>query len=40
MTDARELVDELRLIGCHANGEARCTCAIGQGAAITSGGRG
>lgn len=30
---ARELVDELRLIGCHANGDARCTCVIGQEAA-------
>ena len=29
----RELVDELRLIGCHANGDARCTCVIGQEAA-------
>ena len=28
MTDTRELVDELRLIGCHANSDARCT---GQG---------
>ena len=33
MTDTRELVDELRLIGCHANGDARCTCVIGQEAA-------
>ena len=33
MTDTRELVDELRLIGCHANGDARCTCGIGQEAA-------
>lgn len=33
MTDTRELVDELRLIGCHANGDARCTCGIGQDAA-------
>ena len=31
----RELVDELRLIGCHANGDARCTCGIGQDAADT-----
>lgn len=29
MTDLRE---ELRLIGCHANGDARCTCAIGSDA--------
>lgn len=29
MTGLRE---ELRLIGCHANGDARCTCAIGQDA--------
>lgn len=35
MTDTRELVDELRLIGCHANGDARCTCGIGQDAADT-----
>lgn len=28
-----DLVDELRLIGCHANGDARCTCVIGQEAA-------
>ena len=28
MTETRELVDELRLIGCHANSDARCT---GQG---------
>ena len=35
MTDTRELVDELRLIGCHANGDARCTCGIGQEAADT-----
>lgn len=33
MTDTRELVDELRLIGCHSNGDARCTCVIGQEAA-------
>ena len=33
MTETRELVDELRLIGCHANGDARCTCVIGQEAA-------
>ena len=33
MTDTRELVDELRLIGSHANGDARCTCVIGQEAA-------
>ena len=26
------LRDELRLIGCHQNGEARCTCAIGADA--------
>ena len=26
-------MDELRLIGCHANGDARCTCVIGQEAA-------
>lgn len=31
--DTRELVDELRLIGCHANGDARCTCVIGPEAA-------
>ena len=31
----RELVDELRLIGCHANSDARCTCVIGQEAADT-----
>lgn len=30
---APELVDELRLIGCHANGDSRCTCVIGQEAA-------
>ena len=35
MTDTRELVDELRLIGCHANSDARCTCVIGQEAADT-----
>jgi len=35
MTDTRELVNELRLIGCHANGDARCTCVIGQDAADT-----
>lgn len=29
MSDLRE---ELRLIGCHANGDARCTCNIGQDA--------
>ena len=33
MTDTRELVAELRLIGCHQNGDARCTCGIGQEAA-------
>jgi hypothetical protein len=27
------LIEELRLIGCHANGDARCTCGIGQDAA-------
>ena len=27
------LKEELRLIGCHANGDARCTCNIGQDAA-------
>lgn len=32
MTDA-ELIAELRLIGCHENGDARCTCGIGQDAA-------
>jgi len=26
------LRDELRLIGCHQNGDARCTCAIGADA--------
>ena len=35
MTDTRELVDELRLIGCHASGDARCNCGIGQDAADT-----
>ena len=35
MTDTRELVEELNLIGCHANGDARCTCGIGQDAADT-----
>jgi len=28
-----DIVDELRLIGCHENGEARCTCGIGMDAA-------
>lgn len=28
-----DLTEELRLIGCHSNGEARCTCGIGQDAA-------
>lgn len=28
-----DLLDELRLIGCHSNGDARCTCGIGQDAA-------
>lgn len=27
------LIEELRLIGCRENGEARCTCGIGQEAA-------
>ena len=27
---ADDLKEELRLIGCHANGDARCTCNIGQ----------
>lgn len=31
--DLAELVEELRLIGCHANGDSRCTCGIGQDAA-------
>ena len=30
---ADDLKEELRLIGCHANGDARCTCNIGQDAA-------
>jgi len=29
---ADDLKEELRLIGCHANGDARCTCNIGQDA--------
>ena len=31
-TDIARLRDELRLIGCHKNGAARCTCVIGQDA--------
>ena len=31
--DMDALVEELQLIGCHSNGEARCTCALGQEAA-------
>ena len=27
------LIDELRTIGCHDNGDARCTCVIGMDAA-------
>lgn len=27
------LIDELRTIGCHENGDARCTCGIGMDAA-------
>lgn len=32
-TPAQSLTDELRLIGCHSNGDARCTCVIGMEAA-------
>jgi len=28
-----DIVDELWLIGCHENGEARCTCGVGMDAA-------
>ncbi|GGE24490.1 hypothetical protein SAMN05421774_10842 [Gemmobacter megaterium] len=31
--DIAALLEELRTIGCHANGDARCTCGIGQNAA-------
>lgn len=33
MDDIPSLVAELRVIGCHENGDARCTCGIGMDAA-------
>ncbi|OJH45156.1 hypothetical protein [Paracoccus sp. SM22M-07] len=30
---ARQIIPELMMIGCHENGEARCTCGIGADAA-------
>ena len=33
--DVAGLVAELRVIGCHENGDARCTCGIGMEAADT-----
>lgn len=31
--DVAKIVAELRVIGCHENGDARCTCGIGMDAA-------
>lgn len=33
--EVERLIEELRLIGCHSNGDARCTCGIGMDAADT-----